>query len=88
MNVEEIMQDATLVEFIRKFVLNPNFPAVKDAFIAHTPEKADSDTTVGILFGKGVGTRYVFNKMEEIAKTKPTAAKQQRGTGKDPDLET
>jgi len=92
MNVEQISAHPELVEYIRKFVQDPRFMDVKDAFVAHSPERADTETTVSILFGKGLGTRYVFNSMEEISRTPPPTPTSKDKTpgkkpsGQDPDL--
>lgn len=89
MNLEQLKKDETLVEYIRKFVRDERFLVVKDAFVAHTPEKAETETTVSVLFGKGLGTRYAFNEMETIANQPPPTTKTEKpkGQGKDPDLD-
>lgn len=82
---------------IRKFVSSDEFLEIKDAFIAHTPEggaegrPGESDAK---NLGKLLGTRYVFNKLETLARktNKPdngkTITRGRVDSGVDPDLET
>lgn len=84
-------------DVIRRFVNSEEFLEIKDAFIAHTPEKGsdgregDSDSK---SLGKLLGTRYVFNELKRLSKQSPLAAKKQTNNpsrqraGIDPDLES
>lgn len=83
------------LDVIRRFVKSEEFIEIKDAFIAHTPERGaegregDSDSK---LLGKFLGTRYVFNELERLARqTNIEQQQQQRGkqsSGRDVDLES
>lgn len=82
------------LDAIRKFVATDEFIEIKDAFISHTPEGgSDGNRTDDPAknLGKFLGTRYVFNKMEEISRKAQQSPKQktenQGGSRKDPDLE-
>jgi hypothetical protein len=86
MNVEELKADEALVKAIKKFVSTPDFLEIKDAFVSHTPEAAANETNVSFNFGKLIGTRYVFNEFERIAKTTPKLPKAEKTGEGDPDL--
>lgn len=84
MNVEELSVDTTMVSFIQSIVNDKRFPALKDSFVSHTPAAGSPDQALGKL----LGTRYVFNELEKIAKPKPKKETKTPVThGKDPDLE-
>lgn len=81
MTLQEITNTKTLKEYVAKFVNDPRFLLVKDAFVAHTPETGVEP------FGKSLGTRYVFNELERIATSTPVEPKTKgTGTTQDPDL--
>lgn len=90
MNVESLSDEESLVKFIKSFVEDKRFLEVKDAFVAHSPSGNDTEGGIAIAHGKNLGTRYVFNEMEKIAKTPPKKPTIQNtgAKGKDPDLET
>lgn len=82
------------LDAIKRFVANPEYLEIKDAFVSHTPEGGNdgnrSDTEAKNL-GKFLGTRYVFNELEILARSAPKQPENKRSqrstTGHDPDLE-
>lgn len=85
------------MDVIRKFVAHPLYLEIKDSFVSHTPEgggDGNRDENAEKNLGKFLGTRYVFNKLEDLAKNikQPDSDKksknQETGAGTDPDLES
>lgn len=90
MNVEQLNSDDALVKYIKGIVEDKRYLELKDAFVAHSPSGNDTEGGIAVAHGKNLGTRYVFNEMEKIAKT-PPPVKSTTNTGakgKDPDLAT
>lgn len=89
MTPDSIHSDASLRNYVAQFVNDPRFLLIKDAFVAHTPGGESNEHASRIAHGKFLGTRYVFNELENIARTKPKTEepKKRPGMGKDPDLE-
>jgi hypothetical protein len=84
------------LDVIRRFVNSEEFADIKDAFIAHTPERGgegrveDSDSK---NLGKFLGTRYVLNTLEQLAQKPPNTEQKKQppgrpSSGRDADLET
>lgn len=89
MLVSELADDSAMRSYIQGIVSNKLFIHLKDAFVSNCPKNTQSETTVSVLHGQYSGTSYVFNELEKIAKQKPTTEKKKedRGHGRDPDLE-
>lgn len=77
---------------IRKFVNSEEFLEIKDAFVSHTPQggtDGNRNDDPAKLLGMFLGTRFPFNKMEELSRQQPKKKQTvQESTGIDPDLET
>lgn len=90
MNTSEL-SDAHL-NAIRAFVNGKLYLEIKDAFISHTPEGSPDGQRTGEdskNLGKLLGTRYVFNQLEKLARTSNEKTRKREGntSGVDPDLE-
>lgn len=96
MNIRELVQNnKEALRYLNDFFRHPLFLVVKDAFVAHTPggegrNGVSDKTTIEVAHGKNLGTRYVFNEIEEIAVNPPVEKSRQakQHGGKDPDLAT
>lgn len=88
MNFQELAQDnKSIVDYVRAFVTDKRFLSVKDSFVSHSPAGKESEHTALIAHGQVLGTRYVFNEMEKIARPTPEKENRRGGsTGRDPDL--
>lgn len=94
MNPNEISEDKSLTKYISDFVNSPLFLVVKDAFTNHTPEgkkeavASSTEHPLLVAHGQLLGTRYVFNQMEQIRDIgrKQPQKQHKPSTGKDPDL--
>ena len=96
MNIDDLCkEDSSIREYIERFVDNPLFLIVKDAFVANVPSGGSEaeETCVRVNQGKYLGTRHVFNKMQDISRQTKTekaikkeASKVPSG-GKDADLD-
>lgn len=90
MNIDEVKKSVPHCQHIREFVTNPLFLEIKDAFVSHTPEALregeDGDSK---MFGKLIGTRYVLNTFENIARVTPPPKQSVRSQSgrRDPDLD-
>jgi len=90
MNITDIPSDKALHDFVKGIVLSKEFLRLKDAFVSHTPggekESLNGDTAaIQVAHGKVLGTRYVFNQLETIARQQPPAKRD--FVRKDRDLE-
>lgn len=84
MNYKELINDKGMMEFVRKFVNDNRYLHLKDYFISQKTIK-----TIEPL-GTFLGTRDVFNDLEDIAKTPPITEqkpKDRESHRKDPDLD-
>jgi hypothetical protein len=94
MNTRELGKDKKIAQAIEAFVGSPFFLVIKDAFVSHTPagegEAVKSSTSDPLLVahGKNLGTRFVFNELENIVAQAKAPKQQARPTGPDPDLAT
>lgn len=96
MTLTEAMQDSEVADLVRTVYRHPAFYKLKDSFVSHSPSAKDTDgkpvteESASLAHGQYLGTRYVFNKIAELAKQpqtqKPTTPRQQGR--QDPDLET
>lgn len=76
-----------MLDFIQKTVRHPLWPALKDAYVAYSPNGDDkSEPSLIITLGKLKGATFVFNDMERIARTQPKPTKPTPGGTRDPDL--
>ncbi len=85
MKVRELTTDSAAMAAIKKFVLDPNFPTIKDAFVSNCPRGGKDGTEIIHNSGKAEGNVYVFNELEALVKTKPKTETPKR-EGQDPDL--
>lgn len=95
MTLTEAMQDRQVADLVRIIYTHPAFLKLKDAFVSHSPsakdtaEKPITEDSACSAHGQYLGTRYVFNKIEELAKQPTQTPKPPRVTGRqDPDLES
>lgn len=98
MNIHELVKDDQSVrQYLLDFFKHPHFLKVKDAFVCHTPSGESESMSSGtedplvLAHGKLLGTRFVFNTIETISRTKPEDKKTPRERTKgstDPDLES
>lgn len=88
MTLEQIQRDPDAMKALRSFFTDPKFKDIRIAFTNHSP-KGDTTTETGasVSHGQNLGTRYVFNKIEEIVTT-PKPKQFTSPKGPDPDLET
>lgn len=87
MKVHQLADDASIMETLRKFCLDPNFIRIKDAFISSTPNGGNESTQIIHNSGRTGGTIYVFNEIENLVKSKPKP-EPKKSLGQDPDLKT
>lgn len=89
MEIHEIPNNADALKAVQAFVNSPAFIYIKDAFVSHTPE-GDKGNQISIEthHGMNIGTKFVFNKLQEIAKKQPPREPRRRPAGQDPDLES
>ena len=92
MNIDELIaEDPSIAIYIEKFVGHPLFLAVKDAFVSHAPIGNDNEeSSLACNHGKYLGTRHVFNRLEEISrqtKRKQVEKKTGKSGERDPDME-
>lgn len=91
MTIDQLKHDKAAMEAIRSFFTHPKFNDIRIAFTNHSPSGDDKlESSIAVHHGKNLGTRYVFNKLEEMVKT-PAEPSQpvRRNTGgniPDPDL--
>lgn len=87
MELSELPNNPDALKAIQAFVNSPMFIYIKDAFCSHTPE-GDKGNAISIEthHGMNMGTRFVFNRLSEISKSKPPKQKAPRPAGQDPDL--
>jgi hypothetical protein len=99
MTVEEIKtsNEEGLIEYIRRFVADPRFLKIKDAFVAHAPTgesqatQTKTESPLVLAHGKQLGTTYVFNEFEAISRiviTKQPKPSGRASGSQDPDLES
>jgi hypothetical protein len=91
MNLDELSGDRGAIEAMRNFFQHPAFATIRIAFTNHSPKGDDHcSTSIEVAHGQNLGTRYVFNKIEELVKKGPTQPRQTptRTPGPDPDLAT
>jgi hypothetical protein len=72
MDLKDLSQNPELWKALEAFYKTPAFVLIKDAFTSHTPDgETTNETSITIAHGKNLGTRYVFNKIEEIVRSGP-----------------
>lgn len=82
MTIADLVNDKGFKDYILEFFKDPRFIHVKDAFVSHVPENGTE------AHGKYLGTRFVFNELERIAKELPKIDKpKSEVVRKDPDLD-
>ncbi len=84
MNYKELTNDKGMMEYVRSIVNDKRFIFLKDYFICQKQIKGIEP------LGTFLGTRDVFNDLEELAKTPPVTpskTKEQGSHRKDPDLD-
>lgn len=82
MKYNELLNDKGMMEYVRKFVNDNRYLHLKDYFIAQKGIKSIEP------LGTFLGTRDVFNDLEDLAKTTPVITPPVRESNrKDPDLD-
>jgi hypothetical protein len=91
MTLEKAMEDPDVRSCVTELFKHRGFSKLRIAFVSHSPKGDDkSENSVSVAYGENLGTRYVFNKIEELA-LKPQTQTQttpRRMGGQDPDLDT
>lgn len=93
MNIDDLCKaNPSIKTYIEKFVKNPLYLELKDAFVSHTPTGTETEpSSLKLNHGKYLGTRHVFNKMEDISRQPKEESNNKKGTvpsgSRDPDLE-
>ena len=89
MNSTDIIHHKDVHKYVCDIANNPLFLRLKDAFLAHSPggEDKSREDAVAVAHGKLLGTRFVFNEIERLART-PPPNKPKYQTGPDADLAT
>lgn len=90
MNIKSLVSsDASVAESLKKFYKDPNFEAIRVAFVSHCESTKDESKSAKILHGQYLGVRQVFNTIEEIVTAagapKPSDPVKREGV-EDPDL--
>lgn len=89
MEIHELQNNPDALKVIQAFVNNPVFIYIKDAFVSHTPEGEKGNAiSIETHHGMNIGTKFVFNRLQEIAKKQPPRDRKVRPAGQDPDLES
>lgn len=89
MNLTQAVKDPEVRDLIQIMYRHKGFDRLRIAFTSHSPNGDDKiEVSTAVAHGQNLGTRYVFNKIEEYATQPPTQTnkpKRESG-GKDPDL--
>lgn len=90
MTIQQLINsDKNAREALTRFYRDPAFDKIRIAFSCHSPAgDANEETNTAVHHGKNLGTRYVFNTIEELVTKpeQPQSAPRRQG-GPDPDLD-
>lgn len=91
MTIDNAIKDQQVRDCITQLFRHPGFAKLRVAFTSHSPTPKNgeqNETSVAVAHGQNLGTRYVFNKIEELAQTPETPIQKPKRAagGQDPDL--
>lgn len=81
-------KDGEVKDLLVMIYRHPAFDRLRVAFVSHSPKGTDTEpTSIEVAHGQYLGTRYVFNTIEDIVTKPPTQTRPKRESGgRDPDL--
>lgn len=89
MQINELIKSEKHRQHVLRFVNDDLFKDIVLAFVMHSPNGTDTNAdSISVAHGKSLGTKYVFEQLEQVAKTPPTTTTTTRreGARRDPDL--